>query len=281
MKTVLITGASTGIGQASALWLQDRGYRVFAGVRKSTDAEALQQKSKGHLTPVLLDVVDEASIRKAVQFVLTQALKLDGLVNNAGIAVAGPLEFVPLQELRRVLEVNVVGQVAVTQAFLPLLREARGRVVLMSSISGRVAAPLMGPYAASKFALEAIGDALRRELAPWGIQVSIIEPGNIQTPIWRKGIAWGEALKQQLSPDATQLYGGAIDGILRYIQGQDGRGLHPNEVARVVEQALVSARPKTRYVVGRDAKAGALLARLLPDPWVDRFIAGRRFGRQS
>ncbi len=179
VKTVLITGASTGIGEACALWLQDRGYRVFAGVRKSTDAEALQQKSKGHLTPVLLDVADEASIREAVQFVLTQEPKLEGLVNNAGIAVAGPLEFVPLQELRRVLEVNVVGQVAVTQAFLPLLREARGRVVLMSSISGRVAAPLMGPYAASKFALEAIGDALRRELAPWGIEVSIIEPGNL------------------------------------------------------------------------------------------------------
>lgn len=279
MKTVLITGASTGIGEACALWLQDRGYRVFAGVRKSTDAEALQQKSKGHLTPVLLDVADEASIRKAVQFVLTQSPKLEGLVNNAGIAVAGPLEFVPLQELRRVLEVNVVGQVAVTHAFLPLLREARGRVVLMSSISGRVAAPLMGPYAASKFALEAIGDALRRELAPWGIEVSIIEPGNIQTPIWRKGIAWGEALKEQLSAEATQLYGGAIDGILRYIRGQDGRGLHPNEVAKVVEQALSSPRPRTRYVVGRDAKAGALLARLLPDRWVDRFIAGRRFGK--
>lgn len=281
MKTVLITGASTGIGEACALWLQERGYRVFAGVRKSTDAEALQQKSKGHLTPVLLDVADEASIREAVQSVLTQSPKLEGLVNNAGIAVAGPLEFVPLQELRRVLEVNVVGQVAVTQAFLPLLREARGRVVLMSSISGRVAAPLMGPYAASKFALEAIGDALRRELAPWGIEVSIIEPGNIQTPIWRKGIAWGEALKEQLSAEATQLYGPAMDGILRYIRGQDGKGLHPNEVAKVVEQALVSARPKTRYVVGRDAKAGALLARLLPDHWVDRFIAGRRFGGRS
>jgi NAD(P)-dependent dehydrogenase (short-subunit alcohol dehydrogenase family) len=280
VKTVLITGASTGIGEACALWLQDRGYRVFAGVRQMADAEGLKQKSKGALTPVLLDVVDETSIHEAVQFVRTQASQLDGLVNNAGIAVAGPLEFVPLPELRRVLEVNVVGQVAVTQAFLPLLREAKGRVVLMSSISGRVAAPLMGPYAASKFALEAIGDALRRELAPWGIEVSIIEPGNIQTPIWRKGIAWGEALKQQLSPRAIELYGPAIDGILHYIRGQDGRGLHPSEVARVVEQALASARPKTRYVVGRDAKAGALLARLLPDRWVDRFIAGRRFGPQ-
>lgn len=280
MKTVLITGASTGIGEACALWLQDKGYRVFAGVRQHTDAEALKQKSKGHLTPVLLDVVGEASIREAAQFILTQTPQLDGLVNNAGIAVAGPLEFLPLRELRRVLEVNVIGQVAVTQAFLPLLRPARGRVVLMSSISGRVAAPMMGPYAASKFALEAIGDALRRELGPWGIDVSILEPGNIQTPIWSKGVAWGEELKANLSPQATQFYGRAIEGILNYIRGQDGRGLHPNQVARVVEQALSATRPKTRYVIGRDAKAGALLARFLPDRWVDRFIAGRRFGQQ-
>ncbi|GIW35755.1 SDR family oxidoreductase [Meiothermus sp.] len=280
MKTVLITGASSGIGEACALWLQDRGYRVFAGVRKNTDAETLKQKSKGHLRPVLLDVTDETSIREAAQLVFSQAPQLDGLVNNAGIAVAGPLEFLPLPELRRVLEVNVVGQVAVTQAFLPLLRKARGRVVLMSSISGRVAAPLMGPYAASKFALEAIGDALRRELGPWGIEVSIIEPGNIQTPIWGKGVAWGEALKQQLPPEAIRLYGRAIDGILNYIRAQDGSGLHPNEVARVVAQALASARPRTRYVVGRDARAGALLARLLPDRWVDRFIAGRRLGQR-
>lgn len=280
MKTVLITGASTGIGEACALWLQDKGYRVFAGVRKDTDAQALKQKSKGHLMPVLLDVIDEASIRETAQFVTAQTPQLDGLVNNAGIAVAGPLEFLPLQELRRVLEVNVVGQVAVTQAFLPLLREAKGRVVLMSSISGRIAAPMMGPYAASKFALEAIGDALRRELGPWGIEVSIIEPGNIQTPIWSKGVAWGEELKQQLSPRATALYGRAIDGILHYIRGQDGRGLHPNEVASIVEQALSAVHPKTRYVVGRDAKVGVLLARFLPDRWVDRFIAGRRFGQQ-
>lgn len=280
MKTVLITGASTGIGEACALWLEAKGYRVFAGVRKPADAEALKRKSKGSLTPVLLDVTEEASVREAAGWVRFQTPGLDGLVNNAGIAVAGPLEFLPLQELRRVLEVNVVGQVAVTQAFLPLLRQARGRVLLMSSISGRVAAPLMGPYAASKFALEAIGDALRRELAPWGLEVSIIEPGNIQTPIWGKGVAWGEELKQQLSPMATGLYGRAIDGILSYIRAQDGKGLHPNEVARVVEQALAVARPKTRYVVGHDAKIGVLLARFLSDRWVDRFIAGRRFGQQ-
>ncbi len=278
MKTVLITGASSGIGEACALWLQDKGYRAFAGVRKEADAEAIKKKSKGHLMPVFLDVADEVSILEAARFVGCQTPRLDGLVNNAGIAVAGPLEFLPIRELRRVLEVNVVGQVAVTQAFLPLLREAKGRVVLMSSISGRVAAPMMGPYAASKFALEAIGDALRRELWPWGLEVSIVEPGSIQTPIWSKGVAWGEQLKQQLSPSATELYGRAIDGILNYISARDGQGLHPDEVARVVERALSTGRPKTRYVVGRDAKAGALLARFLPDRWVDRFIR-RRVGQ--
>ncbi len=280
MKTVLITGASTGIGEACALWLACRGYQVFAGVRKEADAAALRQKSQGRLRPVLLDVADEASIQEAARWVGSQTPRLDGLVNNAGIAVAGPLEFLPIVELRRVLEVNVVGQVAVTQAFLPLLREAGGRIILMSSISGRVVAPMMGPYAASKFALEAVGDAFRRELAPWGIEVAIIEPGNIQTPIWGKGVAWGETLKQQLSPRATRFYGRAIDGILHYIRGQDGQGLPPSAVARVVERALSAARPKTRYVVGRDAKAGVLLARFLPDRWVDRFIAGRRFGPQ-
>lgn len=276
---MLVTGASSGIGEACALWLQDRGYRVFAAVRKDSDAASLREKSKGPLTPVLLDVANEVSIREAARFVHSQTPQLNGLVNNAGIAVAGPLEFLPLEELRRVLEVNVVGQVAVTQAFLPLLRPAKGRIVLISSISGRVAVPMMGPYAASKFALEAIGDALRRELGPWGLEVVILEPGNIQTPIWSKGLAWGEELKARLSPQATQLYGRALDGILNYVRGQEGRGLHPDDVARVVEYALSATRPKTRYVIGRDAKAGALLARFLPDRWVDRFIAGRRFGQ--
>ncbi len=257
------------------MWLQDRGYRVFAGVRRASDAGVLEQRSKGRLTPVLLDVVDEASIRAAAQFIATQTPQLDGLVNNAGVAVAGPLEFLPLAELRRVLEINVIGQIAVTQAFLPLLRPAGGRVVMMSSISGRVAAPMMGPYAASKFALEALSDALRRELSEWGMEVSIIQPGNIQTPIWSKGVAWGEELRSRLSPPAIALYGSAMERMLNYIQGQDGRGLHPSAVARAVEHALSAAHPRTRYGVGRDARAGALLARLLPDRWIDRFLARR------
>ena len=277
MKTVLITGASSGIGQACALWLEARGFRVFAGVRKEADGEALQAQSKGNVRPVLLDVVDKDSIAQASARVSGQANELDGLVNNAGVAVAGPLEFLPLEELRRQLEINVVGQIAVTQAFLPLLRPAKGRIVMMSSISGRVAAPMMGPYSASKFALEALSDALRRELRPWGLEVSVIEPGNIQTPIWSKGVNWGQQMRDNLPEAARQLYGRAIDAIIGYIRTQDGSGLSPNEVAKVVEHALSAPVPRTRYVVGQDAKVAALMTRLLPDRWVDRFIAGRRF----
>lgn len=277
MKTVLITGASSGIGQACALWLEARGFRVFAGVRKEADGEALQAQSKGNVRPVLLDVVDKDSIAQASARVSGQANELDGLVNNAGVAVAGPLEFLPLEELRRQLEINVVGQIAVTQAFLPLLRPAQGRIVMMSSISGRVAAPMMGPYSASKFALEALSDALRRELRPWGLEVSVIEPGNIQTPIWSKGVNWGQQMRDNLPEAARQLYGRAIDAIIGYIRTQDGSGLSPDEVAKVVEHALSAPVPRTRYVVGQDAKVAALMTRLLPDRWVDRFIAGRRF----
>lgn len=277
MKTVLITGASSGIGQACALWLEARGFRVFAGVRKEADGEALQAQSKGNVRPVLLDVVDKDSIAQASARVSGQANELDGLVNNAGVAVAGPLEFLPLEELRRQLEINVVGQIAVTQAFLPLLRPAKGRIVMMSSISGRVAAPMMGPYSASKFALEALSDALRRELRPWGLEVSVIEPGNIQTPIWSKGVNWGQQMRDNLPEAARQLYGRAIDAIIGYIRTQDGSGLSPDEVAKVVEHALSAPVPRTRYVVGQDAKVAALMTRLLPDRWVDRFIAGRRF----
>lgn len=277
MKTILITGASSGIGQACALWLEARGFRVFAGVRKEADGEALQAQSKGNVRPVLLDVVDKDSIAQASARVSGQANELDGLVNNAGVAVAGPLEFLPLEELRRQLEINVVGQIAVTQAFLPLLRPAQGRIVMMSSISGRVAAPMMGPYSASKFALEALSDALRRELRPWGLEVSVIEPGNIQTPIWSKGVNWGQQMRDNLPEAARQLYGRAIDAIIGYIRTQDGSGLSPDEVAKVVEHALSAPVPRTRYVVGQDAKVAALMTRLLPDRWVDRFIAGRRF----
>ncbi|MER3482093.1 MAG: short-chain dehydrogenase/reductase [Meiothermus sp.] len=276
MKNVLITGASSGIGAACAVWLAKRDFRVFAGIRKKADGDTLAAQA-GNILPVLLELTEENSVAEAYKLIASQTDKLEGLVNNAGIAVAGPLEFLPISELRRQLEVNVIGQIGVTQAFLPLLRPAKGRIVMMSSISGRVTAPFFGPYSASKFALEALSDALRRELVRWGLEVSVVEPGNIRTPIWGKGVAWGEALKKALPDGGKELYGAAIDGLIRYVQNSDGKGLHPDEVAKVVEHALTAARPRTRYVVGREAKLAAFLVRLLPDRLIDRFIAGRRF----
>ncbi len=276
MKSFLITGASTGIGAACAIWLEQKGHQVFAGVRKLSDGESLKQMAGSNLIPVILDVTDSDSIEAAVQTIQGHTPQLDGLVNNAGIAISAPVEFLPLEELRRILEVNTVGQVAVTQAFLPLLRPTKGRVVMMSSISGRVSAPYFGAYSASKFALEALSDSLRRELKAWGMQVSIIEPGNIKTPIWNKGAGWGQQMKSDLPPRALELYGPALDGVLEYVRGQDGIGTHPNEVAQVVEQALLAAKARTRYVVGRDAKIAAFLLRILPDSLLDWIMARRR-----
>ncbi|HEY7923524.1 MAG TPA: SDR family oxidoreductase, partial [Vicinamibacteria bacterium] len=177
-RTALVTGASSGIGAACAARLVRSGWRVLAGVRRKGDAPEGTEE-------VQLDVTDAAQIKAAADGVE----ELHALVNNAGIAIAMPLEFVPLDELRHQLEVNVVGQVAVTQAFLPVLRRARGRIVFVGSIAGRSALPFLGPYAASKHALEAIADSLRVELRPWGIHVAIVEPGSIRTPIWTRGAA--------------------------------------------------------------------------------------------
>lgn len=285
MRQFLITGASTGIGESCALYLAEKGHIVWAGVRRLEDGERLARQAKGLLHPVLLDVTDSESIARAAQAIREQAPRLDGLVNNAGIAVAGPLEFLPLEELRQQFEVNVIGQVAVIQTFLGLLREGRGRIVNMSSISGRIAAPLFGPYSASKFALEAISDSLRRELRGWGIGVSVIEPGNIQTPIWSKGVSRGRQLLEKLPPEAKALYGRAIEGQIRYVESVDGKGLPPIEVARAVEHALTDPRPRTRYVVGREAKIGMLFARFLPDRLLDEMILGgsvrRLYGRKA
>lgn len=274
-KTVVITGASTGIGAACALHLDRLGYRIFAGVRRPADGETLrQQQASDQLTPILIDVTDPASIAAAADTVAAAvgATGLAGLVNNAGIAVAGPLEFLPIIELRRQLEVNVIGQVAVTQAFLPLLRQGRGRIVNIGSISGRVAMPFIGPYAASKFALEALTDSLRVELRPWGIEVSIIEPGPIATPIWEKSLAMADELTRNLPPQGRNLYGAAIETARKAIINSSRNGIPPNEVAHVVAHALTARRPKTRYLVGRGLWLAVLFAKFIPDRLRDWLI---------
>lgn len=266
-RTVLITGASSGIGEACALRLAGAGWRVFAGVRQLEDGERLREGGRGRIEPLMLDVTEASTIATAAARL--GGGPLDALVNNAGIAISMPLELLPLDELRRQLEVNLVGQVAVTQAVLGHLRRARGRIVNVGSIGGRSALPFLGAYAASKHALEAVTDALRVELHPFGIEVVIVEPGSIATPIWGKGAEVFERLLPRLSPEVTALYRPRM-AAFRSAAAAAGRRREPaDEVAKIVEAALTVRRPRTRYVVGRDARRRALVERL-PDRLRDR-----------
>ena len=264
-RSVLVTGASSGIGLACARRLERTGWVVYGGVR--TDRDADEVRAVG-ISPLELDMTDEQQIARAAEKVGT---RLDGLVANAGIAIAAPLELVPLDELRRQLEVNVVGQVAVVQALLPALRTARGRVVLMGSVGGRSALPFLGPYAASKHALEAVADALRVELRPWGIAVSIIEPASIRTAIWEKGASRADELTREVEPARANLYADAI-ARFRAVALSRGPGGDPETVAEAVEHALTASRPKARYLVGRDAHLRAWVERA-PTRLRDRLIA--------
>jgi NAD(P)-dependent dehydrogenase (short-subunit alcohol dehydrogenase family) len=269
---VLITGAGKGIGRACALRLARAGHRVFAGVRDPAAGEQLQREAAS-ITPLPLEVTDAQQIAEAADVIKreTGASGLYGLVNNAGIAVAGPLEFLPVEELRRQLEINVVAQIAVTQALLPHLRRAHGRIVNIGSIAGKSAMPMIGPYAASKFALEALTDSLRVELMSWGIRVSIVEPGVIATPIWETSAATADRIMERMPPEAFEFYGRIIKGMKARVAEATTRGLPPERVAAAVEHALFAARPKTRYLIGRDAKIRLMLQRL-PDRMRDRLI---------
>jgi len=272
-RAVVVTGASTGIGRATALALDAAGHRVFAGVRRAADGEALRAAAP-RVEPLALDVTDAAQ-RAAAAARVGDAVGdagLFALVNNAGVVVPGPLEFLELAELRRSLEVNAVAPVAVAQAFLPLLRRARGRLVHVGSSSGYLATALMGAYAASKFALEALADAQRRELAGSGVEVVLVQPGAIATPIWEKGLAYGEQLERTLSPEALALYGRDVARLRDYARRAPGRAIPAERVAAVVVRALAAARPRTRYRVGADAKLGLALARLLPGRVLDRVL---------
>jgi len=270
VPSVLITGASTGIGRATALRLDRAGWRVFAGVRKREDAEALRAAGGERLTPLILDVTEAGQIAAAAATVEAGAGgRLDGLVNNAGVAIPGPLETLAIEDFRRQIEVNMTAHVAVTQAMLPSIRAARGRVVFISSIGGRVAFPLTGAYHAAKFGVEAVGDIFRQELRPWGIKVSIVEPGSIDTPIWERG----ERTADQLAtPEREALYGEAVDRYRKVIKDTAERGIPAEKVAEVIERALTANRPRSRYLVGLEAKLGARLRQWLPTPVFDRVV---------
>jgi NAD(P)-dependent dehydrogenase (short-subunit alcohol dehydrogenase family) len=275
VKSVLITGASTGIGRASALRMDAEGWRVFATVRREEDAAKLRDASSERLVPLMLEVT-EASQIAAVAGQIGEAVGgsgLDGLVNNAGMAVMSPLETIPLEDLRKQLEVNLVSQVAVTQAMLPLIRTARGRVVFLSSIGGRMAMPFGAPYHASKYGIEAVVDCLRQELRPWKIDVVAIEPGSIDTPIWERGEGVADELAGRAPAAQEELYGKKIESFRGAVRRTAERGIPPEKVAGSIHHALTARRPRTRYLVGTDARGQALLSRLLPDRVMDRIVA--------
>ena len=253
MRAALVTGASSGIGAACAVRLVSSGWRVFAGVRRAGDAPRATEE-------MLLDVTNADKIRAASE----EIGELDALVNNAGIAIAMPLEFIPLGELRRQLEVNLIGQIAVTQAFLPHMRRSRGRIVFVGSIAGKSALPFLGAYAASKHALEAIADALRIELRPFGIDVAVVEPGTIKTPIWAKSAEVADSLAGRAPPELRELYGERIAVFRRVAAERGAKGASADAVARAVEAAVTDGRPWTRKLVGRDAKFRSGVERL-PD----------------
>lgn len=280
MALALITGASTGIGRASTLRLAAKGWTVLAGVRDPAAGERLLAEATppGKVIPLQLEVTDSLQIAQAVARVEQESAHggasvsggLDALVNNAGIGVGGPLELISQEDLRRQFDVNVLAQVAVTQALLPALRRAHGRIVFVSSIGGRVATPFLAPYAASKHAVEAIGDALRVELRSSNIQVALLEPGSVATPIWDKARADADAVS--IPPELQAEYGNVPAAMGKALEDTERRGVSPELVAQAIERALTARRMKARYLVGRDAKAMLIAKRLLPDHIFDRFI---------
>lgn len=271
MKSVVITGASSGIGYDAALYIAEQGFRVFAGVRKQGDAERLRKIE--HVIPILMDVTDEEMIKQAADQVaeVVGDAGIVGLVNNAGIAVMSPIEFIPIEDLRQQLEINTIGQVAVTQAFFPLLRQGKGRILNISSLSGTMVFPFMGAYAASKHALEAITDALRRELYRWEIDVISIEPGSVETPIWDKEEQSARQRINEFPPQAELLYGEQLRQMEKIVKETGRRGMPVRKISQVIHTALTAKKPKTRYFIVRRGWRMRLL-RLLPDRWQDAIL---------
>ncbi len=277
-RAVLVTGASSGIGRATALLLDAHGYRVFAGVRKERDGEALREGASGSLTPLQLDVTNQDSITQAVARVREEVgAELFGLVNNAGVSLNGPLELLQISDMRTLIEVNVLGLLAVTRAFIPLLRGARGRLVNISSGHGLLALPDKSVYAASKFAVQAVSDSLRLELRPFGVSVSNLVVGKVDTAVLGKILAERRKLVQAAPPDVLELYSPLFEFFDREVK--DLPGISPEEVALVVDRALSARRPKAQYLVGpgaRKMKNLAHLPRRVRDALFYKALYGRR-----
>jgi len=266
LKHAVVTGASTGIGRATAQRLAARGFHVFATVRRPTDGEALVAAARGHITPLLLDVTERDQIARAAEAVRAHVGQrgLDALVNNAGVGVACPLELVPLETFCAQMAINVDGQLAVTQAFLPLLRQATGRVIMIASVADRISMPFAGPLTASKHALLGLAETLRLELAPWGIRVVIIEPASIRTDAVAKLERDVAAALERFGPEGRALYGGAFQAMTARAVASEARGSAPEVVAATVARAIESPAPRARYLVGKHARLLAILAKLPP-----------------
>jgi NAD(P)-dependent dehydrogenase (short-subunit alcohol dehydrogenase family) len=271
-KSVLITGASSGIGHATAVHLAGHGFRVFAAVRKTRDGDALKATGRGRIVPVQIDVTDDRTITVALGVVRTAlgSRGLDGLVNNAGIAVPAPVEFMSNEVMRRQFEVNVFGQVSVTQAFLPLIRLARGRIVNIGSVGSHLAMPFGGALCGSKAAFSLLSDALRLELRPDGIHVALIEPGAIHTPAVDKTLGDVDAIIGALPAEGRARYGDRLRKFMRLGHERETSGSSPEVVAQAIHHALTAQRPRLRYPVGAHAKGLSALPRLLPDRVLDQ-----------
>ncbi len=276
MQSVVITGASTGIGWATSKLLLDRGFRVFGSVRKQADAERLANEFGANFTPLLFDVTDEAGVLAAAREVRAalNGKTLAGLVNNAGIAVAGPVLELAADEFRRQMEVNVIGPVITTQAFGPLLGSdpsltgPKGRIVMVSSVAGRNGNPLMSAYSASKHAIEGLSESLRREMMLFGIDVIIVAPGAVKTPIW------GKAEEVDISGYSNSPFLPALQRIRKFMLHLGETGLPAEKIAGVIAEALTTASPRVRYQITPDPMRHLLTA-ILPKRMIDRIVAGR------
>jgi NAD(P)-dependent dehydrogenase (short-subunit alcohol dehydrogenase family) len=271
-EIVVVTGASTGIGAATARELARRGFHVFAGVRRGTDADALRATN---LEPVMLDITNEAEIAALATHITDDPARrpLRALINNAGIGVNAPVEALPLSEWRRLFDINLFGHVAMMQALLPALIESRGTVVNISSVGGKVAMATYGPYAASKFALEAVSDALRREVEPLGVKVIVIEPGAVTTEMLGRVAATGERITNEMTTEQRGRYATLMYSIISQAQAAIPKGVPAEEAGRVIADAITSKRPRTRYTVGRDAAVIVRLVRVLSDRMLDGLLA--------
>jgi NAD(P)-dependent dehydrogenase (short-subunit alcohol dehydrogenase family) len=268
----IITGASTGIGAATARELARRGFHVLAGVRRDRDADAIRGPD---IEPLIIDITNPDHIRALAARVHgdPQGRAVRALVNNAAVAANAPVEVFAIDEWRRLFEVNLFGHIALTQTLLPALIRSKGRVVNISSVGGRIAMATYGPYAGAKFALEAVSDSLRREIAPFGVQVVVVEPGAVRTEMAGRAIAAAHELASIMTPEQNERYGGLVHAITAQAASFTESGLPADAAAKVIANAVTARKPRTRYTVGRDAALLTVLARILPDRILDRVFA--------